>query len=81
MKELEEFIDNEVVLLKDKFLSFDKASRLDVFYFQSSINISNYTSFAPMLKFVCILSHGQVSVETSFSFRNVILEENLKTES
>ena len=34
-----------------------------------------------MLKFVCILSHGQASVERSFSFRNVILEENLTTES
>ena len=78
MKEFEEFIDNEVVLHKDKFLSFDKASQsLDVFYFQSSINITKYTSFAFMLKFVCILSHGQASVERSFSFRNVILEENL----
>ena len=34
-----------------------------------------------MLKFVCILSHGQASVERSFSFRNVILEENLTAES
>ena len=82
MKEFEEFIDNEVVLHKDKFLSFDNASQsLDVFYFQSSINITKYTSFASMLKFVCILSHGQASVERSFSFRNVIFEENLTTES
>ena len=82
MKELEEFTDNKVVLHKDKFLSFDKASqRLDVFYFQSSISITKYTSFVFMLKFVCILSHGQASVERSFSFRNVILEENLTTES
>ena len=82
MKELEEFIDNEVVLHKDKFLSFDKACQhLDVFYFQSSVNIIIYTSFLSMLKFVCILSHGQASVERSFSFRNVILEENLTTES
>ena len=34
-----------------------------------------------MLKFVCILSYGEASVERSFSFRNVILEENLTTES
>ena len=81
-KEFEEFIDNEVVLHKDKFLSFDKASqRLDVFYFQSSISITKYASFVFMLKFVCILSHGQASVERSFSFRNVILEENLTAES
>ena len=81
MKELEDFIDNEIVLHKDKFLSFDKASqRLDVFYFQSSINIAKYTSFASVLKFVCILSHGQTFFERSFSFRNVILEENLTTE-
>ena len=52
-----------------------------MFYFQSSINITKYTSFASILKFVCILSHGQASVERSFSFRNVILEENLTTES
>ena len=50
MKDLEEFIDNEVVLYNDKFLSFDKASqRLYVFYFQSSINITKYTSFASIL--------------------------------
>ena len=34
-----------------------------------------------MLKFVCILSHGQASVERSFSFRNVIFEQSLTTES
>ena len=34
-----------------------------------------------MLKFVCILSHGQASVERRFSVKNVILEENLKTVS
>ena len=34
-----------------------------------------------MLKFVCILSHGQASIEKSFSFKNVILEENLTTKS
>ena len=34
-----------------------------------------------MLKFVCILSHDQASVERSFSFRNVIFEQNLTTES
>ena len=57
MKKLEEFIDNEVVLHKDKLIGLDKASqRLDKFYFQCSINITNYTSFASMLKFVCILS-------------------------
>ena len=33
-----------------------------------------------MLKFVCILSHGQASVERSFCFRKVILEEILTTE-
>ena len=81
MKELEEFIDNKVVLHKNKFLSFVKASQsLSVFYFQSSVNIAKYTSFVSMLKFVCILSHGQASVEGSFSFGNVILEENLTTE-
>ena len=82
MKELEEFINNEVFLHQDKFLSFDKASqRLDVFYFQSSVNITKNTSFASMFKFVCILSHSQASVERSFNFRNVILKENLITES
>ena len=54
---------------------------MDVFYFQSSINITKYTSFASMLKFVCILSHGQASVERRFSVKNVILEENLTTVS
>ena len=34
-----------------------------------------------MLKFVCILSHGQASVERRFSVKNVILEENLTTVS
>ena len=34
-----------------------------------------------MLKFVCILSHGQASIEKSFSFKNVILEEFLTTKS
>ena len=33
-----------------------------------------------MPKFVCILRHGQASVERSFRFKNVILEENLTTE-
>ena len=82
MKELEELINNEFVLHKDKFLSFDKASQhMDVFYFQSSINITKYISFASMLKFICTLSHGQASVDRCSSFRNVILEENLITES
>ena len=82
MKELEEFIGNEVVLHKGKFfLSFNKALQyLDVFCFQSSINITKYLSFASILKFVCILNHGQASVERSFSFRNVIIRENLITE-
>ena len=81
MKEFEEFLDKEVVLHKDKFLSFNKASQcLDVFYFQSSINITKYISSASLPKFVCMLSHGQASVERSFSFRNVILEQNLTTE-
>ena len=82
MKELDKFIDNDKVVKKDKFLSFDKASqRFDVFYFQSSINITKYASFPSMLKFVCILSYGEASFERSFSFRKVILEENLTTES
>ena len=82
MKELEEFIDNKIVLHQDKFLSFDKAfQHLDVFCFQSSVNSTKYKSFAFMFKFICILSHGQASVERSFSFRNVILEENLTAES
>ena len=82
MKELEELIGNEVILHKDKFVSFDKASqRLDMLYFQSSINITKHASFASMLKLIFILSHGQASVERSFSFRNMILEENLTTES
>ena len=82
MKELEEFIDNKIVLHQDKFLSFDKAfQHLDVFCFQSSVNSTKYKSFAFMLKFICILSHSQASVERSFSFRNVILEENLTAES
>ena len=34
-----------------------------------------------MLRFICILSHGQASVDRHSSFRNVILEENLITES
>ena len=34
-----------------------------------------------MLKFVCIHSHGQASLERSFKFRNLVLEENLTTES
>ena len=63
MKELEEFIDNEVILHKNKSLGFDKPSQhLDVFYFQSSISITKYTSFASILKFVCIRSPGQTSV-------------------
>ena len=63
-KELEEFIDNEVVLHKDKFLSFDKAfQRLDVFHFQSSIIITKCTFFASVLKFLGIISHGKAYVE------------------
>ena len=45
---------------KNALKSLNTFQHLDMFYFQTSVNITKYTSLSSMLKFVCIRSHGQV---------------------
>ena len=76
-----ELLKNELKLFNGKFRSFDrKVSRLDDFFF-ATVGIQNYKELSYVLKIILILSHGQASVERSFSVNKSILGVNMKVES
>ena len=75
-------LTEDLVLHKEKFISYDRATqRLDDFYFNSTVNVKKYPELSFVLKFVIVLSHGQVAVERGFSLRDQSLKENISAES
>ena len=76
------FLTEDLVLHKEKFISYDRATqRLDDFYFNSTVNVKKYPELSFVLKIVIVLSHGQVAVERGFSLRDQSLKENISAES
>ena len=76
------FLTENLVLHKEKFISFDRATkRLDDFYFNSTVNVKKYPELSFVLKVVFVLSLGQTAVESWFNLRDQSLKENINAES
>ena len=64
----------------EKFKSFDcEKDRLDEFFFPVSFSIPE--ELKSVLILILVLSHGQASVERSFSVNNTILKVNMEKTS
>lgn len=76
------FLADEAVMEKQKFLDFKRAEkRLDDFYFKDLKVNKKYPSFSTLLKLIFTLSHGQASVERGFNDNNVVLKDNISSNS
>ena len=72
-----DFLQNEVNLHKEKFLSFNKfKDQLDHFFFHGSIGMEKYPELSGIAQIIFTLSHDQASVERGFSERDVITKDN-----
>ncbi|XP_057299676.1 uncharacterized protein LOC130630266 [Hydractinia symbiolongicarpus] len=80
-EEFNEFSDHNLKLHIDKFQSFDRFQEdLDEFYF-GDVGVKSFKELSFFIKLVLTLSHGQASVERSFSINNSVLRQNMKEES
>ena len=75
------FLTEDLVLHKEKFISYDRATQiLDDFNFSSTVNVK-YPKLFFVLKVAFVLSHGEAAVERGFDLRDQSLKENISTES
>ena len=80
-EEFNDFCEHHLKLHADKFQHFDRFQKdLDEFYF-SDVGVKSFKELSFLVKLVLTLSHGQASVERSFSINNTVLRQNMKEES
>ena len=76
MVEFNNFYDNNFIMLRSVFESFNEATdRLDNFWFEKA-KISHFKTF--VVKLVFTLFHGQTSVEREFSISNSVHNNSMK---
>lgn len=81
LKKFSNFLSEELKINKDKFIYFDgSADRVDEFYCNASTDMKKSPELVLAIEVVCKLSHGNASVERSFSVRKTILQSNISTE-
>jgi len=67
---------------KDQLENYDsKTQRLDEFYFGLLSEKESYRDLWTVIQLVLVLSHGQASVERSFSINEDILLPNMKAQT
>ena len=77
--EFNNFYDNNFIMLRSVFESFNEATdRLDNFWFEKA-KISHFKTF--VVKLVFTLFHGQTSVELEFSISNSVHNNNMKEDT
>ena len=69
MSEFKLFLDGNVMKFKEKLMEFPKDEHLDELYFDT-LGVSRFKKLASVVALVLTLSHGQASVERSFSQNN-----------
>ena len=78
----ENFLVSVVRPNTDIFSKFDfTKQRLDVFLTVYLLGEKKYALLFKVFKFVCVLSHGQASIERGFNINKEVLVENLQQES
>lgn len=76
------FLNDVVRPHKDAFRKFDfKESRLDEFFALYMVGEKRYVRLFKIVKFVCVLSHGQAPIERGFNVNKEVQVENLMKES
>ena len=77
--EFNNFYDNNFIMLRSVFESFNEATdRLDNFWFEKA-KISHFKTF--VVKLVFTLFHGQTSVEREFSISNSVHNNSMKEDT
>ena len=79
--ELNNFYDNNFIMLRSVFEDFNEASnRLNNFWFEKA-KTSHFKTLTLVVKSVLTLFHGQASVEWKFSISNIIHNNNMKEDT
>lgn len=80
--QFDEFMSNEVLRNKDKFLEFNfKDDRVDEFLYKYVGANKDYVALWKVMKLVFILSHGQSYTERGFSVNKLTTDVNMESES
>ena len=67
------FTDSQLKLYAEKFRYFDSSAKdLEEFYF-NDIDLQSFKESSFLMKIILTLSHGQASVERSFSVNNTVI--------
>ena len=67
------FTDSQLKLYAEKFCYFDSSTKdLEEFYF-NDIDLQSFKESSFLMKIILTLSHGQASVERSFSVNNTVI--------
>lgn len=79
LREYKSLISQNVV--KQKIKEFNKEERLDHFWVKLIDSRSGYANLLSFIKLICILFHGNASLERGFSVNSACLVENLMQDS
>lgn len=79
LRDYKNLIDQNVV--KHKIKEFNKEERLDHFWVRLIDSRSGYANLLSFIKLICILFHGNASLERGFSINSACLVENLMKDS
>ena len=80
--QFDDFLATVVRTNVEHFSNFDfSRQRLDEFLTVYLLGVKKYATLFKVFKFVCILSHGQASIERGFNVNSEVLIENLLKES
>ena len=75
----EEFLGFECKLSNGDFLKFDyTVDRVDEFLGKFLLNVEKYKSLWQVVMIVCLVSHGQATIERGFSVNSEVLEPNME---
>ena len=78
MKQFHQVHDNSVIADSEAFKSFSmESNRVDTFYFDRLANEADLKELWKVVKLLLTLSHGQATVERSFSSNKGVMVENL----
>ena len=77
MKQFHQFHDNSLIADSEAFKSFSmESNRVDTFYFDQLANEADLKELWKVVKLLLTLSHGQATVECSFSSNKEVMVEN-----